>query len=158
MKQAFFILITALFLFLIDNNQLEAQISLADSLQLVDLYNATNGDNWTNNSGWLTEPIAEWRGIKLDSLDASKIIAINLPENNLEGDLIDLQLPDLQALRFYTNQLSGEVLDFTNLPKLEILRLDLNRLSGEIPDFNFLPKLKLINLCKLPIATGMLVI
>ena len=38
-----------------------------DRRALVDLYNATNGDNWDNNSGWLNgNPSNNWHGIEVD--------------------------------------------------------------------------------------------
>ena len=40
----------------------------ADSLELVSLYNALGGDNWTNNDGWLTAPVSEWFGVTLTDL------------------------------------------------------------------------------------------
>ena len=64
--------------------------------ELVRFYEATNGDNWTINSGWLVAPIEEWFGITL-SEDGKRVTVINLgdnnglPGNNLVGELIELK-------------------------------------------------------------------
>ena len=41
-----------------------AQLTSPDRAALVALYNATDGPNWTNNSGWLTDtPVGQWYGV-----------------------------------------------------------------------------------------------
>ena len=52
----------------------------ADSLALVALYNATSGQSWTNNAGWLTEPLHMWHGITVDS---GRVVGLVLPNNDL---------------------------------------------------------------------------
>src|SRR5690606_8273080 len=44
-----------------------AAISETDSMVLVALYNATNGDNWSNNTNWLSGQINTWHGITVVS-------------------------------------------------------------------------------------------
>ena len=52
-----------------------------DSLALVALYNSTNGDNWHNNTNWLTnEPIENWVGITVTD---NRVTKIRLYSNNL---------------------------------------------------------------------------
>ena len=67
-------------------------VSVNDSLELVNFYNATGGDNWDNNEGWLVEPVNEWHGITL-SEDGCFVEEIMTGDNNLVGELIDLNLP-----------------------------------------------------------------
>ena len=47
-----------------------------DRAVLVALYEATDGPNWLNNEGWLTDaPLGEWYGVETDgvvSLDLCK--------------------------------------------------------------------------------------
>ena len=38
-----------------------------DSLALVALYTATDGDNWTNNTNWLTGPVSTWLGVTVEN-------------------------------------------------------------------------------------------
>jgi len=41
----------------------KAQVNVQDSLALVDLYNSTNGPNWSNHTNWLTKaPVSTWYG------------------------------------------------------------------------------------------------
>ena len=112
----------------------------ADSLELVELYNATNGETWKHNSGWLTKPVSEWYGVSLSPLgcNVDTLILIN---NNLTGNLIDLDLPLLKVLELQDNQLTGSIPNFTSLPTLITLYLRNNQLSGEIPNFTGLPQL-----------------
>ena len=78
----------------------------SDSLQLVSLYNATNGANWTNK--WiLTQPMTTWYGVTLNGsgcvtcidLDGDSDTPCNsagsIIGNNLQGNLPNLNLPNL---------------------------------------------------------------
>ncbi len=128
--------------------QAQAQCSTvaeSDSLVLVDFYNATNGVNWANNSGWLAAPVEQWFGISLTS-DGCNVEEIEMNFNQLEGALIDLQLPQLKKLDVSQNMLSGSIIDFSNLPILTELNLGNNELSGTITDFSNLPNLKWLSL------------
>jgi len=95
-----------------------------DSLRLVNLYNATSGQDWVNNTNWLsTLPISEWYGIAVKD---SSVIAIELSRNHLSG-----QLPN----------------DMGQFTKLEILNLSDNNISGELPDsLKYLISIKNLNL------------
>ena len=69
-----------------------------DYQPLVDLYNATNGPGWTNNTGWLSgcDPCTgnggnPWFGVTCSN---GRVIRIGLPTNNLSGTLP----PSLSAL------------------------------------------------------------
>ena len=62
-----------------------AQASTSDSLALVDLYNSTNGPDWTNHTNWLTSaPLSTWFGV---FLDGPYVNSIALQHNNLVGTL-----------------------------------------------------------------------
>lgn len=95
-----------------------------DSLRLVNLYNSTGGQDWVNNTNWLsTVPISDWYGI---SVKDSTVIAIDLSRNHLSG------------------QLPNEIGLFT---KLEILNLSDNNISGEFSDsLKYLISIKNLNL------------
>lgn len=83
----------------------------ADSLVLIDFYNATGGDNWTNNSGWLESGVAleDWYGVRVED---GRVIEINLGNNNLTGTL-PISLIDLAGMRFFyvwqNPELQGEL-------------------------------------------------
>lgn len=116
---------------------------LNDSLALVDLYNATDGPNWTTT--WdLEQPIIFWYGVS-SNIDGC-VLALDLSNNNLSGQLPeDLNLPRLERLEVNHNNLNGPLPDFYNLPNLLEFRCIYNGFSGPIPDFQALPNLEILN-------------
>ena len=106
-----------------------------DRAALVALYNATNGDNWTDKENWLSdEPLGEWQGVTTD--DDGRVTQIRLWENNLIGSIpADLgNLTSLNLLALHINQLNGSIpMELGNLSNLTELALWENQLSGEIP-------------------------
>ena len=87
---------------------MKADVSVAEKNALIQLYNATNGANWT--SKWdLKSPVSSWYGVKLQ---ADKVVSIDLQKNNLVGTL-PASIGDLKSL--------------------ELLNLSFNKLSGSIP-------------------------
>ena len=82
-----------------------------DREALVEFYEATNGDSWTDNDGWLSDsPIGQWYGVTADAF--GRVTALDLNGNNLVGTVP----PELRALT-------------------ALARLDLggNRLDGCLP-------------------------
>ena len=125
-------------------------ITPSDSLELVRLYEATNGDEWSNNSGWLVDKVVNWYGITL-SEDQRNVVKIELNEiapasgilgNNLTGELVNLNLPQLEKLDVSHNELTGNLPNLSGLPKLQILRLSNNRFTGQLPSVATLPQLQ----------------
>lgn len=138
------------------------------------LYNSTNGDNWTNNSGWFTNAdVGSWWGINLSS---GSVRTIFLHTNNLSGS-IPSELGNLTALRylrisysnlsgsipsslgnltaliyldFFSNNLTGDIpKELGDLSALEYLKLNYNNLSGSIPaELGNLTSLKILYLNK----------
>ena len=54
-----------------------------DKAALIALYHITNGPQWINNKGWLTDaPISEWHGV---TVEGGRVVKLNLPSNNLQG-------------------------------------------------------------------------
>ena len=136
-----------------------AQLPSPDRAALAALFNATDGPNWTNRSGWLTTaPIGQWHGVSTDSTGRVKILSFNynqlkgvipaelgnltnlewldLTENELTGEIPEElgNLTNLEGLDFRNNELSGQIpAELGNLANLERLALEGNQLSGEIP-------------------------
>ncbi|MEP6724194.1 MAG: T9SS type A sorting domain-containing protein [Bacteroidota bacterium] len=109
--------------------------SMQDSLALVDLYNSTNGQNWVNNTNWLTTaPLSTWYGV---TVRRGKVTMLNLPFNKLAG-VIPLSAGNLTGLTdlvLPNNLLTGSLpASFINLFSLSNLNLSYNGLSGSIPD------------------------
>ncbi len=107
-----------------------------DSLALVDLYNNTNGPEWTISTNWLEEgqPIDTWYGI---TVTGDRVTRINLIQNSLTGSISDSigLLTNLRTLSLSFNQLTGPIpSEIGNLGSLLQLNLSNNQLTGEIPD------------------------
>ncbi|GMQ81181.1 MAG: hypothetical protein BMS9Abin05_0612 [Rhodothermia bacterium] len=62
-----------------------AQYTESDRQALIALYNATNGDNWTNNYRWLDGDVKDWYGVQVDS--RGNVVGIDLSGNNLSGTI-----------------------------------------------------------------------
>lgn len=101
---------------------------------LAALYSATNGDNWANNSNWMTDrPLGQWFGVEVS---AGRVTRLNLWENNLSGTIPPEigNLGGLQYLELGYNSIEGEIpSEIGNLTELYYLSLGLNRLTGGIP-------------------------
>lgn len=122
----------------------QSDISESECTDLIELWEATGGDNWTNSTGWNTTDTSpcSWYGITCANGHVTRIL---LSYNNLTGEIPDFSnLLDLQYLYLNDNQLSGGVPDFSNLSNLKRLFLENNQLSGEIPDFSNLPSLNVL--------------
>ena len=131
-----------------------------DRAALMALYDATNGNNWTDSTHWGTdEPLDRWHGVTIG--DAGRVVRLNLHGNNLTatlppalGDLSSLvalelnsnnnltgpippelgTLTNLRRLFLYENNLTGTLPPaLGDLSNLEDLRLDNNNLTGPIP-------------------------
>lgn len=108
-----------------------------DSLDLVALYNSTNGANWVNP--WvLTNPMDTWDGVTLNEIGCVTSLALN--NDSLNGTLPHFHaLSELIDINLSANQLEGEVPSFTNSPKLAFIRLSWNQFSSVNDSIAFLP-------------------
>ena len=120
-----------------DNDFDELGLPFCEELAaLTALYNATDGDNWTDNTNWLSdEPLNEWFGIEADN---GRVFDIDLTDNSLTGT-IPPELGNIIALTGLSlshNALSGQIP--SELGDLDLHRLYLsgsgNSLSGCIPN------------------------
>jgi Leucine-rich repeat (LRR) protein len=123
---------------------LQAAIPASERAALIELYNSTNGDNWTNNSGWKTPPLdtdgfampgteGTWYGI---FLSGDHVTEVYLAYNQLIGEIPrELEnLSNLTDLELRQNQLSGSIPpELGKLSDLKFLELGENQLSGSIP-------------------------
>ncbi len=109
--------------------------SPADRAVLMELYNATDGANWTNSANWGScEPLDTWYGITTNA--AGNVTDIELANNNLDGTIPTSigNLTDLTDLVLDRNQLNGAIPpSIGNLIKLRFLYLNSNSLNGPIP-------------------------
>jgi len=122
------------------------QIPTSECDALVALYDSTDGDNWTNKTGWkVTTTPCSWSGIRCTGGHVTQIYPDN---NNLTGSLpSELNfLTALEYLSLKSNKLSGSIPNLTALKALKILWLTDNQLSGSIPDLSELSSLNTIYL------------
>ncbi len=107
---------------------------LADQVALVALHQSAGGEDWANNSNWLTgEPVDQWHGVTAVN---GRVTGLDLRENLLSGKLPPAlgNLANLETLVLWNNELSGEIPPtLGGLTGLTSLDLDQNRLSGPIP-------------------------
>ena len=100
------------------------------------LFEATDGDHWTNNTHWLSEkPLADWFGVTTD--ENGRVTRLDLRVNGLRGSIPQAlgQLQNLTYLNLRGNQLSGSIPQaLGQLQNLEKLYLYDNQLSGSIPN------------------------
>ena len=103
---------------------------------LVALYDATGGDNWTNNTNWKTAAaLSTWRGVTTDS--EGRVTQLILEFNGLTGTIPNElgELTNLTQLSLNRNNLTGTIPDeLGNLTNLTRLDLSVNGLTGTIPD------------------------
>ncbi len=106
-----------------------------DRLALMAIYNSTDGENWHNADGWLSEaPLGSWFGVETDV--EGRVTGLNLRFNDLYGTLPPEigDLTELRVLHLHYNGLSGTIPpEIGNLTRLRDLQLYQNDFSGTIP-------------------------
>ena len=112
--------------------------SLEDDREgLVALYNALDGDNWTNNTNWLSdEPLSTWHGVTLWN-NVERVGAISLQSNGLSGTLPAAisKISGLGYLRLSDNAgISGSIpSSIGQLTYLRWIHLLNTSVSGSVP-------------------------
>uniref|UniRef100_UPI00403F5957 hypothetical protein n=1 Tax=Rhodohalobacter sp. 8-1 TaxID=3131972 RepID=UPI00403F5957 len=93
-----------------------------DRQALVDLYHATGGDGWDNNSGWLNgDPSNSWHGIEVDR--NGRVVKVKLNGTGFG-----------QKGKIGGNNLRGAIpSSIGNLSKVTYFNVKQNKLTGEIP-------------------------
>jgi len=129
------------------------QVAQQDSLALVSLYNATNGVNWMFNLHWLEGlPVTYWYGIVIEN---SRVVQINLPNNNLVGDIPDAigNLDSISILDVSMNPVYSIPSSIGNLKTLDTLKLIGCPIDSLPLEIGGLSDLKYFNICYTQIAT-----
>lgn len=157
MLKKIFLLLASLFFPFFIQSQCDRS---ADSLALVDLYNATGGSGWTNP--WnLDQSMNSWYGVTLNSAGCVQCIDLDgrldcdgYAFNNLGNNLIG-QIPasigtlsHVETISLGNNLLTGTIPEsIGQLKNLNQLILRFNSLTGTIPpELGLLSKLNLLNL------------
>ncbi len=109
---------------------------------LISFHAATDGFNWFNSDGWLSDevPPCEWYGVECCTgvwcPPGSRIEGLSFPNNNLQRQLPEEigQLENLLIFNLGGNSLSGPITgEVWSLANLEWLFLEGNDVSGIIP-------------------------
>ncbi|GLR17065.1 leucine-rich repeat domain-containing protein [Portibacter lacus] len=121
-----------------------------DYAPLMALYNATDGPNWNNSTGWGEDcDVCGWYGVSCLSND--RVHLVQLPRNDLKGNLpIEIgDLDSLKILRLRDNEISGDIpLELSNAKIIYELDLGGNDFTGNFPEVVF----NLLNLKKLNLS------
>ncbi len=108
----------------------------AERQALIDLYNATNGAQWKDNTNWCSDkPVSTWKGVICN--DNGTVLSIRLWQNNLTGYIPESigNLTSIRILYLNSNQLTGSIPEsIGNLTSLIDLSLSNNQLTGSIPE------------------------
>ncbi|WP_375580741.1 T9SS type A sorting domain-containing protein [Marivirga tractuosa] len=124
----------------------------ADSLALVDLFRATQGQQWFSQSEtsqhWLEGPVSTWYGI---SLTGNRVTGINLYNNLLKGQLPesfgDLTALEVLQLQGYSNYLVGDLpQSFSKLADLTVFAITGNHFTGSLSSLESLNQLRTIDI------------
>lgn len=128
------------------NDREGAQESDRDALKA--LYQATGGDDWNHNEGWLTDaPLEDWYGLRVSD---GRITHLELDDNNLTGEIPkEIATLDVHILDLRWNSISGGIEHLKKMKSVGSLLLSANNFSGQIPkslgDMTSLMRLDLSN-------------
>lgn len=110
------------------------EIPVSECEALVALYDSTDGDNWTDNTGWKQNNTpCSWNRVLCEN---GNIYELSLIDNNLHGKIpTELgNLSHLFALSLSNNKLNGEIpAELANINSLAIIELQYNQLTGNLP-------------------------
>lgn len=129
-----------------------------DSLALVAIYNATNGNQWHHKTNWLKEGVSikNWYGIKTAIIDGEeRVTDVRLGGNRLSG-FIPKEIGDLTALRTLNlsenYKLGGTIPDeLYNLRHLEVWKMRFSDVHGSLsPKIGNLTKIDSLDLWGAP--------
>jgi hypothetical protein len=111
-----------------------SEIPTTECQALVAFYEATDGPNWADHTGWLeTNTPCSWYGV---TCAGGHVDTLALFYNNLHGQLPAAlaDLPQLRGLDLHNNAATGQIpMEIGRLSHLVQLDLAVNQLSGSLP-------------------------
>lgn len=114
----------------ITQDQMEAEARKA----LIEFYNATDGDNWSNNTNWCSDkPLSEWFGIRTEGRKYPR--EINLESNGLKGQIPEDFFSHAGPITYFNvcqNELTGPICDLSKAFDLGAFLVASNQLTGEL--------------------------
>jgi len=110
---------------------------------LLAIYQNTDGPNWWKSWNTTSNEPRDF----VESSDDGNVVALNLIQNNLSGELPDLSsLTTLKELNLRNNKLTGKIPNLSALTQLEQVSFHKNNLCGQIPDLSGLTHLKQLDI------------
>tara|TARA_R110000823_G_scaffold5765_11_gene22765 strand:- start:7 stop:435 length:429 start_codon:yes stop_codon:yes gene_type:complete len=110
-----------------------ASVSRNEKNALLDLYTATNGDNWIKK--WdFNQPISTWYGVTVVD---DKIVSINLSSNNLVGSIPSSiqDLKYLESFNVFKNNLKGHFpSELFKIQTIKHINISFNMFTGNLPE------------------------
>jgi Leucine-rich repeat (LRR) protein len=112
--------------FIINNTNMPVISIVADSAQLVTVYDETGGDSWTNNTNWKTGDVSTWFGVTVAN---NRVTSLALPNNNITGAFtVNSGLDSLATLNLSGNLLTG-IPDFSLANHITTIDVSNNQLE-----------------------------
>ncbi|MEG0468141.1 MAG: BACON domain-containing carbohydrate-binding protein, partial [Mucinivorans sp.] len=112
---------------------------VAERAILMELYNATDGPNWKNNTNWgSNKPLNQWFGIRTNP--SNQVTSIILRRNNLSGQIPEsiYQLRELEIFSIYGSS-SGKPIQLNLTPQIALWK-KIQALSLSLVDFSVIPR------------------
>jgi hypothetical protein len=106
-----------------------------ESDALIRFYKSGNGDNWTDNTGWLTDPVVgNWAGITVKN---GHVTEINLRSQNVKNANLDyLKILKLNSIWLYKGSYIGKV-DSIISTDIEYFRIGNTGLYGNLEGLRY---------------------
>jgi len=130
--------------------QYEYNVIANDSLALIDIYQATNGRNWSDP--WqLNQNVTTWSGV---SIENKRVVGLNLNGRRLVDSLPNSlnRLSELRSLNISSNNLTGSLEMLTSLSNLKSLSMaatNYKRSYGNVPSiFGQMRQLTYLNIAQ----------
>ncbi len=152
MKNYLFIFLTILFLsnYFSINGSAQRSIIPNDSLALIEIYQFTNGNNWSNP--WrLNQKVTTWNGVTIEN---QRVVALNLSNRRLVGQLPSSlnTLSELRDLNISSNNLTGDLYMLTSLSSLKSFNMAATKYKdsyGNVPSiFGQMRQLTALNIAQ----------
>jgi len=123
---------------------------------LVALYDATDGPNWKDHTGWKTKTDpCTWHGVTCNYAGVAGVSKLDLKDNLLEGDVpADIDgLKNLVHANFNDNHLTSLPSEIGSLSKLYTLFLQANALTSLPPEIGNLANLRNLDVSDMDLAS-----
>jgi len=124
-----------------------------ESDALIRFYKSGNGDNWTDNTGWLTDPVVgNWAGI---TVSGGHVIEINFAgDDNIKADIKYLKLLTKLLILDFANcdNVIGDISAVENMYDIINIEVDNTQIFGSLIHLNNKTNLREIKLDNLNIT------